>query len=278
MTWLEALPAKGRRGSLPRCLLLTEGSRAEVAQRLTELISAPEVAITEQDCWMPRGCPVQSNETWDTAPIQEAKLGEVEGLLSPAERSNVTRWWLAVTKRANTPNWDLASTCTVAGRRGILLVEAKAHAEELRKAEAGKGSSGDSANSAANHRRIGDAIASAKAGCERATGVPWGISRDTHYQMSNRCAWSWKLTELGYPVVLVYLGFLRAQEMQDISAPFASHAEWEALVKAHSRTLFPGTFWNNPFELNGQTFMPLIRSLEQPLTLMTRESHANRHQ
>ena len=213
--------------------------------------------------------------TWDAAPAQEPKLGRVKDLLTESERAAVRAWWLE-SRPGNEPNWDVASTCTVRGRRGLLLVEAKAHNSELK--TAGKGPPSESENSQANHDRIGAAIDSARAGFSMATGTPWGISRDTHFQISNRFAYSWKLSEFGYPVVLVYLGFLHAEEMRDKGAPFASHAEWEALVKAHSQTLFPGTFWNNPFELNGQTFMPLIRSLEQPLTLMTRESHANRHQ
>ena len=54
--------------------------------------------------------------------------------------------------------------------------------------------------------------------------------------MANRFAWSWKLTELGYPVILVYLGFLRAEEMQKggEQEPFDNHAHWECLVKAHT--------------------------------------------
>jgi hypothetical protein len=29
MNWIDALPVKGRRGSLPRCLIFTEGSRED---------------------------------------------------------------------------------------------------------------------------------------------------------------------------------------------------------------------------------------------------------
>jgi hypothetical protein len=66
------------------------------------------------------------------------------------------------------------------------------------------------------------------------------ISRDSHYQMSNRFAWSWKLAEYGIPVVLVYLGFLNASEMVDRGDPFANQDSWESLVMAHSSPLFPG--------------------------------------
>jgi hypothetical protein len=55
--------------------------------------------------------------------------------------------------------------------------------------------------------------------------------------MSNRFAWTWKLTECGIPVVLVYLGFLNASEMADLGEPFSSQDSWEALVMTHSAPL-----------------------------------------
>ena len=103
---------------------------------------------------------------------------------------------------------DIASACEIEGKSGLLLVEAKAHENEL--SYSGKSSPGVSVNSQGNHQQIGQAIAEANAGLELAAGNPWGISRDSHYQLSNRFAWAWKLASLGVPVVLVYLGFLNA--------------------------------------------------------------------
>lgn len=51
--------------------------------------------------------------------------------------------------------------------------------------------------------------------------LPWAISRDSRYQKSNRFAWACKLAGLGLPVVLMYLGFVRADEMRDRRAPLA---------------------------------------------------------
>ncbi|HOH24511.1 MAG TPA: RsmE family RNA methyltransferase, partial [Bacteroidales bacterium] len=68
-----------------------------------------------------------------------------------------------------------------------------------------------------------------------------------------------KLTELGMPVVLVYLGFLNADEMQDRSAPFVSDAEWKQLVQAHSTPLFDVDPWEKVWACNGQSLVPLIR-------------------
>jgi hypothetical protein len=113
--------------------------------------------------------------------------------------------------------------------------------------------------------KISQAIISARNGLEQATSLRIRISRDSHYQMSNRFAWSWKLTELGFPVVLIYLGFLKAMEMGDRGRPFSNHADWERLVKLHSKPLFPSELWDRQWSCNGRPFLPLIRSFEQPL-------------
>ena len=58
---------------------------------------------------------------------------------------------------------------------------------------------------------------------------------DHHYQLSNRFAWLWKLASLGIPVVLLYLGFLNAQDMTDDGPLFRSEEEWTRAMKDHRR-------------------------------------------
>jgi len=49
--------------------------------------------------------------------------------------------WLAHSGKANTPNWDIANTCKVAGaEKSLLLIEAKAHAAELAGKKGGRNS------------------------------------------------------------------------------------------------------------------------------------------
>ena len=109
-------------------------------------------------------------------------------------------------------------------------MEAKAHAEELGSAEKGLPST---PNGWRNHERIGNAIAEAAAGLSVATSGSWAISRDRHYQLSNRFAWACKLASLGIPVALVYLGFLNAVEMSDRGQPFRSEDEWNSVLMDH---------------------------------------------
>jgi len=270
MNWLEALPENRRRGSYCRCLLFMESDRRAVARRLTDLVGIDDVVIGENDFWAPQGIPSCSTDgRWNTGPAQEAKLGETEDLLSADDQSAITRWWLACPSlNSNTPNWDIASTCTIEGKKGFLLVEAKAHDQELIKEEKGKSlKRGASNNSRANHDQIGNRICQASAEFCKFTGLDWRLSRDSRYQMSNRFAWAWKLTDLGHPVVLVYLGFLLAGEMNDQGKPIADQADWERMVVSHSRPLFPQEVWGRRWKVNGQTFLSLIRALNQPLNI-----------
>ena len=41
--------------------------------------------------------------------------------------------------------------------------------------------------------------------------------------------------------------------------------DWEAMVQAHSRPLFPGNVWNQKWLVRGQSFVPLIRAYDQYL-------------
>lgn len=252
---LNRLPAAAKRGSKPRCHVMTHGATSEVAARLTELIS-PWATLSPTDRWMPQGF----------ERLEEAQLNHAPRLLEPEICQQLARWWLPAGREdAMTPNFDIASTCTICGLDGLLLVEAKAHAKELENERTGRRLRKDASDGRrASHRTIGEAIEGARQGLSVATSLPWRISRDSHYQMSNRFAWAWKLAALGKPVILVYLGFLRAYEMKDLGEPFADHGNWEALVKAHSAHLFPSAVWNQCWSVNGVPIIPLIRSLELP--------------
>lgn len=247
-------------GSKPRCHLLTNGSKEQVAVKLTQLIDGWG-SVNPDDHWMPRGLEHPT----------EAQLHDAPLLVDAIGRQALKSWWFAAPGGAQmTPNWDIASTCSIEGvedRKGLLLIEAKAHDAELIKEEAGRTAKAPvTTNSRRNHERIGACIRDANLALTGETNLPWALSRDWNYQMANRFTWSWKLTELGVPVILVYLGFLRAEEMRKPgTTPFADDAEWDALVRAHSEPLFPTVVWNRRWPLHGQALIPLIRTFDQPL-------------
>jgi len=252
---MDVLPQNAQRGSKPRCHWVTHGTADQVAARLTQLI-APWGEVLPEDHWMPEGF----------INITEPQLHLQNTLLPEDVRAQLAAWWLppdAQTRRA--PNFDIASTCTIEGKSGLLLVEAKAHSTELVEAAAGRELGPDpTPGRIASHATIGTAISEACNGLSISTGYPFNISRDTHYQMSNRFAWSWKLTQLGYPVVLIYLGFLQANEMVDRGNPFTDHNDWNDLVHAHSEPLFPGDIWTTELRMANNNLIPLIRSVETP--------------
>ena len=124
------LKERQQTGSKVRCHVLTSGMKDKVANRLTTLIK-PFGEVLSTDLWMPDGF----------AECEEAQLHAAERIIpDPGVRASLLSWWLAVpgTRKTTTPNWDIASTCSVNGKRGLVLVEAKAHDAELRNEERGK--------------------------------------------------------------------------------------------------------------------------------------------
>jgi hypothetical protein len=211
------------------------------------------------------------------AQCDEAQLHTAERLIpDPQVRSLLLNWWLAVPgSRTTTPNWDIASTCEIGGRRGLLLIEAKAHDAELRNEERGKplgaeDNKGVSIDSRRNHGQIGSCIKDASLALSDQTKLVWALSRDWNYQMSNRFTWAWKLTELGMPVILVYLGFIGCEEVRKgrSQRPIADKQDWEKMVVAHSRPLFPVEIWNHKWLVHEQSFIPLIRVYDRCLSSM----------
>lgn len=244
---LDSLPEKGRRGSRARCLLLTDGPDEVVAERLNRIVQPLAWIDPSRDRWMPRG---------PDAPA-EARLGDAAILLSDGHREAVTSWWLVTRAGANTPNWDLAATAAIGGRQGLVLIEAKAHDRELKP-------DGKSPGNAANHSRIGTAIGEANQALN-ALRPGWALSRDSHYQLANRFAGSWKLASLGVPVVLVYLGFLNAEEMGDQGAPLASAGDWLRVVLSHSCGIVPESVWETPTAIGEVTLVAAVREFDLSL-------------
>ena len=263
MSWLRQLPNRQRRGSRPRCLLFVDGIRREVSGRLTRLVDLPDVTVSARDRWAPFGKPVFIDGSWDTQHSGEVVLSEPNGLVPHSIQRQLQAWWLAVPRGANAPNWDIVSTCHIRGEPGLLLVEAKAHSKELDRGGKSLGSNA-SPNSIKNHERIDVAIAEAATQFQEATGKRWDISRDHHYQLSNRFAWSWKLASLSIPVVLLYLGYLNAHDMADRGPVFRSKAEWRRTLKDHSRDVIEETCWEEWLDFCGVPFIAIIRGIDQP--------------
>ena len=168
---LENLHRNERTGSKPRCHWLTHGAPGQVASRLNAL-AEPWGSVSVDDLWMPEGF----------SRIEKAQLDKAGRLLPKQDRDRLRRWWLAVSRRnTRTPTWDIASTCTVDGHKGLLLIEAKAHTQELKVQDQVEAS-------LRNRERIAECIEEANAALADWTGLYWSLSHEHRYQReSSRC-------------------------------------------------------------------------------------------
>ena len=208
-------------------------ARREFREELNELLCPAPVEVRSNDHFMPRG-------------VREPREARIESFCGeafmPRElRHSLRDWWLCHARGANTPNWDLAATCRIEGSDGLLLCEAKANAPEL--SPAGKRLAATSRRpgpprkpshrSEENHRQIARAIAEASHAL-RALGVVRELSIDSHYQLANRLAFTWKLASLGLPVALLYLGFWGDQGIRNVGPPFTSAEDWRRVFGSYA--------------------------------------------
>lgn len=227
------------KGSRLRCLMATSLADREVAAFLNQLVQ-PHALVSVEDTWQPRGL----------LEGDEARLGDGAAFLTADQREALRAWWLAARERGNTPNWDIVSTCQIAGGQGLVIVEAKAHRGELHR-------DGKDSGNAGNDKCISAAVAAANDALGgRATG--WGLCTDTHYQLCNRFAWAWKVASLDVPVVLVYLGFLDSDEMGD--GAFRTPEAWRSCLLAHTDGVVPPGAWEQRLPVGNSWFVPIIRS------------------
>lgn len=232
-------------GSRLRCLIATSLSDVAMRQVLNDIVQ-PYAVVNQEHDWMPRGF-IQSDE---------AMLGVTEKFLQPAKRQMLLEWWLSVLRNPRTPNWDLVATCSIEGQDGLILVEAKAHEAELKRDDK------CGATSEKNLIKIAGAIREANEGLSGS--MPgWQLSHHSHYQLANRFAWAWKLAATGIPVVLVYLGFLNAEEMGRRGPVFRKHTDWDQCVRRYAAGVVPVEAWGAELKTRGgASVRALIRSAE----------------
>jgi hypothetical protein len=247
---VSTLEMEAVRGSRKHVLNWLEDPR--FLEQLNEILAPSQASVTRSDIWQPGGWRDPFEARLD------AEFAKATGGLFDAEA--LEQWWLANPRLANVPNWDLAATCEIRGTRGLLLVEAKAHAGELHPAGKTEPGSDASENSRQNHEKIRGAIASARDALQ--TSIPGvDISIDQAYQFSNRIAHAWWLTDHGVPVILLYLGFLSDDDMPQ---PFESAAAWQKCLRDHTEPLFPSASLGNWIEVGQSGFIVTSASLPVP--------------
>jgi len=196
------------------------------------LVALPDCTVTEPHLWQPKGY---------LAPV-EARLEECGHHFVPDVEcwEELAAWWIPHRRGANKPNWDLVVACNLGGVPGLALVEGKAHEQELGRFGKPFDPAG-SPNSLANHERIGEAIAEASAALDRVLpGVL--LSRDSHYQLANRVAYSWRLASMGVPVLLMYLGFTGDHGISYVGTPLRDGLHWQSAMRGYMAGVLPDGF------------------------------------
>ncbi|WP_395044667.1 hypothetical protein [Flavobacterium sp.] len=233
-----------------KCVLDLVQSRSFLAT-INTLTKGTKTVVSEYDNWMPKNIHLQ----------KEAQLKDfLKYNFDPLLSSKIVEWWLHID--TTTPNWDFVSTCNINGKRGILLVEAKAHWSELEKERKEKFYDNSASEpSKLNHKEIGKAIEQANTEINnRISGI--SISRDNCYQLSNRVAYTWWLANQGIPVVLLYLGFLNCLDMNDgINRLFTNDKEWQDCFIKHAEQVGVDKLINRWVDCEKSEFITICKSL-----------------
>ncbi len=230
---------------------------------MLEFIDSPDFISKINILMKDVGADISNTDSWLPEGFHNCKEAELKDFLkehfSPQLATDVTKWWLY--KNDRTPNWDLISTCTINGKRGILLVEAKAHHDELKKESKGKpyDINTKSEGTKRNHEQISLAIEEAKNGINKEISAV-AISRKTCYQLSNRIAHAWWLANKGIPVVLLYLGFLNSDDMKDKYKVFNTDVEWEDCFKEHAKIVAADGLIDKTVNCGESSFVMICKS------------------
>ncbi|UCZ56621.1 hypothetical protein LGV61_12960 [Desulfurispirillum indicum] len=214
---------------------------------LAELLLPAPVTFSADALYMPRG---------EGAP-KEARLEQFgpQVFADSDLRGALRTWWLRHKSGANTPNWDIAAGCQLEGKPGMVLVEAKAHWGEL--SSGGKPLYNKaSVGSRENHEQIGTAIHEACLGWQMIDSRV-SISRNTHYQLANRLAFTWKLATLQIPTVLLYLGFTGDA---GVGKPFSDDANWQNAFRKHTQSAWPADLLDRRLVVNDTPVWVVSRS------------------
>lgn len=190
----------------------------------------------------------------DELGIGEYRFSDKNGLVDTALRRKLIKWWLDIEKETNrqTPNWDFACDAVINGKKGLLLVEAKSYKEELMHPDPWTVISEHSKHA------ISKAITEANDNLNKIH-KGFNLNWVSHYQLSNRFSWSWKLASEGIQVVLIYLGFLNCEEMNSNGRSILrTQEDWSNLFRDDLSHVIPFSIWNKPINVGKASFFPII--------------------
>ena len=193
---------------LSRKLILKFVSSKNYLFTINSLIKKVNASITKEDIRMPNP-PFDSNEADDNA------IAKLLCLYCGADTDSI--WWRNILRSYSSQSWDFISTCTIDGKKGILLVEAKAKKGEMKLI--------------ARKKKNYDFSQPNKELNELIPGVE--LSNEKCPQLSNHIAHAWAMSKQDMPVILLYLGFCYSHGRCAFKTPL----EYKASFKKHVRSI-----------------------------------------
>ena len=240
------MPVKEERGSRKHILDLVSSGKAP--DTLTQLLADAGVVVHSGDRVRPAS--YEDRSEWDLRAFCRSCSSEATDLRA------LDSWWAGEAYKG--PTWDLLAECTISGRRGYLLVEAKAHQSELH--AGGKPAPIDaSPQSQENSRRIAASIQRTQNWFRENVEGSSRISIDSHYQLANRLSAAEALASCGVPVVLLYLGFTGDTYFRDY---IKDDAHWQRLMATYVEDVVPAAWvgTTTPHLPSGGSVKLLVRS------------------
>ena len=172
-------------------------------------------------------------------------------------------WWLKHPgPSAITPMFDIISTCTIDGKKGILLVEGRVNTGELFYNSIKKILSNlHTDNVMANQVSVENAINEANTSISK-TVKDIKLSTENCYQLSSRITEAWWLASKGIPVVLLYVGFLNYEKLSyKTHKIFTTDAEWQDLFKKHTEKVGVDKLLEKSVNCGAASFTTIVRSI-----------------
>jgi hypothetical protein len=83
-----------------------------------------------------------------------------------------------------------------------------------------------------HHDEIGNAVSEARGALSNIC-ANISISRDNHYQLSNRIAYTWKLASMGIPTIMLYIGFINDPAWISARDHFESKQQWNDAIQSY---------------------------------------------
>ena len=167
-------------------------------------------------------------------------------------------WWLRHRTSTNrSPSWDLIARLSneKAKEVGLLIVEAKAHETEIKITDR-KTPPTPTVKSQENHTHIARTIARASKRLSRLGCGPFSLSHESHYQLANRLTCAALLADMGYHIVLMYLGFTGDTWFTDDH--FRSPDHWQRVFGGYIQNVVPQGFPERRFAMDNDGSLTMV--------------------